>query len=179
MTLAPTGDGVLATSQRATVRSVDTSQSSLVLETDDGRTVTLTGEETSAERLDYAYATTVHRSQGATVTSAHLFADGGGRELAYVAMSRARSSTHVWTVADDTPQAVEDLRRDWAARRTRTWAIDIGQPDTPGGADRPTEQLRPHEQIRIVALAAAETAIARNANANANTNVIVTPLGER
>ena len=43
---------------------------------------------------DYGYATTVHRGQGSTTERAHLFADGGGRELAYVAMSRARESTH-------------------------------------------------------------------------------------
>lgn len=34
--------------------------------------------------------------QGATVDRAHVFADGGGRELAYVAMSRARESSQVY-----------------------------------------------------------------------------------
>ena len=46
--------------------------------------------DVSAERLDHAYAMTVHRTQGATTEVSHLFSDGGGRELAYVAMSRAR-----------------------------------------------------------------------------------------
>ncbi len=76
----------------------------------------------------YGYATTVHRSQGSTTARAHLFADGGGRELAYVAMSRARESTHAWVVADDVGQAADDLRRDWSARRTPTWALDTGLP---------------------------------------------------
>lgn len=76
--------------------------------------VHLGAEEAAADRLSYAYATTVHRSQGATTARAHLFADGGGRELAYVAMSRAREATHVWTVADDLGQAREDLVRDWS-----------------------------------------------------------------
>ena len=67
----------------------------------------------------------MHRSQGATTARAHLFADGGGRELAYVAMSRAREATHAWVVADDLAQAADDLRRDWSVRRTPTWALDL------------------------------------------------------
>ena len=129
VTLAPGPDGSLVTSQRATVEAVDPQAGAIAcLRTDDGRLVRLAGEEASAERLGYGYATTVHRSQGATVARAHLFADGGGRELAYVAMSRARQSTHIWAVADDLAQAVEDLRRDWTIRRSPTWAIDTGQP---------------------------------------------------
>ena len=128
VTLAPGPNGSLVTSQRATVEAVDPHAGALMLRTDDGRLVRLAGEEAGAERLGYGYATTVHRSQGATVARAHLFADGGGRELAYVAMSRARQSTHIWAVADDTAQAVEDLRRDWTIRRSPTWAIDTGQP---------------------------------------------------
>jgi hypothetical protein len=59
--------------------------------------------------------------------STHLFADGGGRELAYVAMSRAREATHAWVVADDLAQAAEDLGRDWSVRRTPTWALGAGR----------------------------------------------------
>ena len=107
----------------------------LALRTGDGRLVRLAAGEAVADRLGYAYATTVHRSQGATTTRAHLFADGGGRELAYVAMSRAREGTQVWTVADDLGQAREDLARDWSSQRRPTWAIDTGLPD-PGQLDR-------------------------------------------
>jgi len=64
----------------------------LTVRFDDGRDEVLTAEELSKDRLDHAYAVTVHRMQGATVDRAHVFADGGGRELAYVAMSRARES---------------------------------------------------------------------------------------
>ena len=101
VTLAPCPGGSLVTSERATVERVDTASGSLVLRTDDGRQARLSGEETGADRLALGYATTVHRSQGSTVTRAHLFADGGGRELAYVAMSRARECTHAWLVAAD------------------------------------------------------------------------------
>ena len=53
-------------------------------------------EEIGAAQLAHGYATTVHRSQGATHDLAHVYEDGGGRELAYVAMSRARDETHVY-----------------------------------------------------------------------------------
>ena len=162
VTLAPGPGGTLVTSERGTVEAVDPAAGALVLRTDDGRTVTLTGGEASAERLGYGYATTVHRSQGATVSRAHLFADGGGRELAYVAMSRARQSTHIWTVADDSAQAGEDLRRDWQDRRSPTWAIDLASP----GWDVPAERLDPKQRehrARHIALLAAKASITRRA----------------
>jgi hypothetical protein len=84
----------------------------------------------TADRLDYGYATTVHRAQGATVDTGHRFHDGGGRELAYVAMSRARRQSTVHVVADDIEQATEDLQRDWAHERRPRWAIDTGTPET-------------------------------------------------
>jgi conjugative relaxase-like TrwC/TraI family protein len=162
VTLAPGPGGSLVTSQRATVEAVDPHAQAVVLRTDDGRLVRLSGEEAGAERLGYGYATTVHRSQGATVGRAHLFADGGGRELAYVAMSRARQSTHVWAVADDTVQAVEDLQRDWTIRRSPTWAIDIGQPaPKQPDASQVLPTLSPERAVRTLALAKARNDIAK------------------
>ncbi len=102
----------------------------------------------------YGYATTVHRCQGSTTARAHLFADGGGRELAYVAMSRARGATHAWVVADDLPQAAEDLRRDWSARRTPTWALDAGLPETT--FKEAVVSLANPAHARVVALALAQ-----------------------
>jgi hypothetical protein len=95
----------------------------------DGREHRLGPDDIAADRLAHGYATTVHRSQGATVDTTHLFADGGGRELGYVAMSRARQASHVHVVADNPDQAVEDLVRDWSSERRQTWAIDTGRPD--------------------------------------------------
>lgn len=66
------------------------------------------------------------RSQGQTVDRAHVYADGGGRELAYVAMSRAKESSHAYLVADSLDQATEDLQREWSAERRMGWAIDLG-----------------------------------------------------
>ncbi|MGH9267991.1 MAG: hypothetical protein ACRD0D_07425 [Acidimicrobiales bacterium] len=87
-------------------------------------------EEMARDRLAHRYALTVHRSQGDTVDVAHRLEDGGGRELAYVSMSRARRHTTVHVVADDLDQAREDLTRDWAHERRSRWAIDSGTPAT-------------------------------------------------
>ena len=53
--------------------------------------------------------------QGAAVGRAHVFADGGGQELAYVAMSCARDTTQVYVAADDLDQAANDLIDEWSA----------------------------------------------------------------
>jgi hypothetical protein len=73
---------------------------------------------------------TVHRSQGDTTGTAHRFADGGGRELAYVSMSRAVDRNTVYAVADDLDQARADLVQDWSVERRQRWAIDTGTPTT-------------------------------------------------
>jgi hypothetical protein len=92
-----------------------------------------------------------------TVDRAHVCADGGGRELAYVAMSRARETSRVYVVSDDKAMAAEDLRRDWQRERRPTWAIDTGLPaiadltlETVGGMSAETKS-------RVIAIALAET----------------------
>jgi len=127
---APNHDAGVVTSQTATVFLTDDQglTPALILELGDGRRVRLQGEAIDAAHLSHAYAMTVHRCQGATVDAAHVLADGGGRELGYVAMSRAREQTHVYLVADDADQAREDLVRDWSASRRVRWAIDTGWP---------------------------------------------------
>ena len=127
VTLAPGADSRLVTSERGQVVAVRPDMGYLIARMDDGAFVGLSVEELSSDRLDHAYATTVHRSQGATVEVAHRFEDGGGRELAYVAMSRAREASTVWVVADDLDQAREDLVRDWSRELRPRWAIDTGQ----------------------------------------------------
>jgi hypothetical protein len=161
--LTPGVGGTMVTSERAVVEAVHPEAETLDLRTGDGRQVHLTGEQASAERLGYGYATTVHRSQGSTVTRAHLFADGGGRELAYVAMSRARECTHSWVVADDVDQAAEDLKRDWSIERTPSWAIDTGLPDAAQLTLDLVAGLAEDERARIAALAHAQTVITADA----------------
>jgi conjugative relaxase-like TrwC/TraI family protein len=163
VTLAPGRNGALVTSERGVVQVVEPATGSLHLRTSDGREVRLNSEDASSERLGYGYATTVHRSQGETVSRAHLFADGGARELAYVAMSRARDSSTAWVVADDLDQAAEDLRREWSVQRTPTWAIDTGLPDPETIAGQTVADLAEEDRLRIAALALAETKLTANA----------------
>ncbi len=149
--LAPDRDAGLVTSQRATITHVDVDAATVVLRADDGRHIGLTAGQLGADRFGHAYATTVHRFQGATVERAHLYADGGGRELAYVAMSRARQASTAYVVADDLAQAAEDLTRDWATRRTPTWAIDTGLP-SPQQASIDPGSIGERERVGIVAV---------------------------
>ncbi|MHB1536535.1 MAG: ATP-dependent DNA helicase, partial [Acidimicrobiales bacterium] len=132
ITLAPSAHGQLVTSQRGEVTGVDPDARSLTVRTDDGRTHTLGHDQIGPDKFALGYATTVHRSQGDTFDTAHLFADGGGRELAYVAMSRARDVAHLHAVADNVYQAVEDLTWTGAARSDRPGPSTPARPNTPG-----------------------------------------------
>jgi len=178
ITLAPGARGELVTSERGTVQAIDPNSRSLVARMDDGRAQPFGPDDLGRERLAHGYATTVHRSQGTTTDTAHLFADGGGRELGYVAMSRARHTSHVHVVADDHAQAVEDLVRDWSAERRQTWAIDTGTPttDQPSGA-HPLEieaasqvPIELRAVLRRARLAAERQALATNLKAAVGDN---------
>jgi len=107
--------------------------------------------------------------QGATVDRAHVFADGGGSELAYVAMSRAPETSHVYIVADDIDQAGEDLTREWSIQRRERWIIDIDtvaddtarrRPDLARRADRALRHARLRAE-RDAVLAVAPDAVKR------------------
>jgi conjugative relaxase-like TrwC/TraI family protein len=135
VTLAPNYQGDLVTSQRGTITAVDHDAQALTLTTDNGRTVMLAGEEIDAQHLDHGYALTVHRTQGATADRTHYLAEGGGRELAYVALSRARYRTTIHTVADDLDQAIDDLAYQWHQPATQDWITLTHQPDPGLGAD--------------------------------------------
>ncbi len=130
VTLAPGAKGQIVTSERGTITSVNTVDGSMRARMDDGRLQGFTADHTGKDRMNHGYAITVHRSQGATVDTAHRLEDGGGRELAYVSMSRARQHSTVWVIADDIDQAAEDLKRDWPQERRQRWAIDSGTPST-------------------------------------------------
>lgn len=86
--------------------------------------------------------------QGATVDRAQVFADGGGRELAYVAMSRARGTSHVYVTADDLDQAVEDLRAEWATDRRQRWVLDVDELAVEGKGRRPSLARRTEMTLR-------------------------------
>jgi hypothetical protein len=122
--LAPGPGGAWATSQRAEVCSVDPLAQTLVAVTPDGAHLHMGAEDIGADKLAHAYAITAHRSQGATVDVTHVLADGGGRELAYVAMSRARHESHVHVVAQDDRWAHDHLVWAWGQDRRQGWALD-------------------------------------------------------
>ena len=109
VTLTPNHDAHLVTSQRAQVIAVDHHTRSLTLRSDDGHQVVLSDEAIDRDHVDHAYALTVHREQGATSDRAHVLAEGGGRQLTYVAMSRARHHTTIHTVADNLDQAIDNI----------------------------------------------------------------------
>ncbi len=148
VTLAPGANGEIVTSECGAVLAVDVARRELGATMDDGRYQRFTGDDLAAGHLAHGYAVTAHRSQGATVRRAQSLEDGGGRELAYVKMSRAWESTTVHTVADSLEQAVEDLTRAWSHSRRIGWAIDRGIP----AQDEPTQrasQVEPPEPASL------------------------------
>ncbi|MDZ7676919.1 MAG: MobF family relaxase, partial [Acidimicrobiales bacterium] len=158
--LAPDPQGRFVTSQRGTVTAIDPGTGTLTIHFDqETEPVTLAGDAIDDAHLDHAYATTVHRAQGATVDRTHLYLDGGGRELAYVACSRARHATTIHTVADSLDQAIEDLERDWNLDRRQRWTLDTDLPATPGQPTRPALAPGADTGLRLGRLRAERTAI--------------------
>ncbi len=123
ITLAPGQGGAWVTSQQAVVTSVALGTQSLVARTREGAELHMGPDEIASDKLAHAYAITAHRSQGATVDVSYALEDGGGRELAYVAMSRARGESHVHVVAPGMSQAASRLAWAWADERRQAWAI--------------------------------------------------------
>jgi conjugative relaxase-like TrwC/TraI family protein len=147
--LAPNRVAQIVTSEQLTVTAMARDQ--VTARTSDGREVVLTGEAIDTDHLDYAYALTVHRAQGATYDRAHVLAAGGGRELAYVALSRARDRTTIHATADDLAQAVDDLEGDWSLEHHQRWITDtpavVGQHPDPIRADLDELQDLLHERF--------------------------------
>lgn len=81
--------------------------------------------------VDHGYALTVHKAQGVTVDRAHVVAgEMTGREWTYVAATRAREETRVYTTSDqlgrETEHALEksELARDMARSRAKDTTQD-------------------------------------------------------
>jgi hypothetical protein len=123
ITLTPGPDRAWTTSQAATVTAVDLDHRCLTAVTPDGRRLHIPADYVDADHLAYGYAVTAHRSQGATVDAAHVLADGGGRELAYVAMSRATGPSHVHIVSPTADYAADRLAWAWQTEQRQTWTV--------------------------------------------------------
>ncbi len=88
-----------------TAKSVASNQLTIQLD-DTGKTLTLNPHHFAA--LDHGYATTIHKSQGATVDNTFILASAQmDRHLAYVAMTRHKQDTSLY--GDNT--ALQKLRR--------------------------------------------------------------------
>ncbi len=142
ITLAPGQKGAWVTSQAARVTAVDPEAQTLTAITPDGRQLQMGLDDIAADRLAYGYAITAHRAQGTTVEVAHVLDDGGGRELAYVAMSRARNASHVYTTAPNLAQAAQRLTWSWDDERRQQWATDQTR-----AAQRLAELRAEHQQL--------------------------------
>lgn len=130
VTLAPYA-GLTVTSETGTVEQVHPDLGALTVRFDDGRHILLPPAFTASNRLAHGYAITVHRAQGSTVDTTHYLEDGGGRELAYVALSRARHRSTVYTHADDLDTAIDDLTTTWTTERRQQWITDRTTPLDP------------------------------------------------
>ena len=127
ITLAPGPRGAWVTSQPAQVTMVNPQTQQLTAVTPDGQHLRMGPDDIGSGRLSHGYAITAHRSQGSTVDVAHVLDDGGGRELAYVSMSRARTASHVYVTAADPLQAAERLAWTWDQQRRQAWITERDQ----------------------------------------------------
>jgi Ti-type conjugative transfer relaxase TraA len=77
--------------------------------------------------LDYGYAATVHKAQGATVDQAFMLATPGmDRHLAYVGMTRHREGVEVYAGRDDF-KSVEELKEKLSRARPKDSTLDYAQ----------------------------------------------------
>lgn len=92
------------------------------------------------------------------ILSDQEFADAKAKLLGGL-LSRARETSHVYLVADDTDQAVDDLTSEWSSERRQRGVIDT---DTPADADarrRPDLARRVDNAIRQARLRAERDAV--------------------
>ncbi len=75
----------------------------LVVGLDRGTTVTLDRAYLAAGQVEHAYAATVYKAQGSTVTTGHVLGTGLGREDGYVALSRGRAANRLYLVEGQAP----------------------------------------------------------------------------
>ncbi|GAC1532169.1 MAG: hypothetical protein NVS3B12_09420 [Acidimicrobiales bacterium] len=147
--LGPGPSGAWVTSERATIIAVHPAAGSIDAVTAEGRRLRLDRDHTGPDQLAHAYAMTAHRTQGATVDTAHVL-DGGGRELAYVAMSRARYASHVYVASDDLEEVSDRLGWSWTTERRVHWAHDQGTLQPESERHEPPDTIRHQaEEVKV------------------------------
>jgi conjugative relaxase-like TrwC/TraI family protein len=95
----------------------------ITVSTRDGGPVTVPHSYVRTGNLDHSYALTVHKAQGGTYDTSFVLADDHlYREAAYVALSRGRADSRIYTVADDGTDEHRTHERPDPLRRLRTSA---------------------------------------------------------
>jgi conjugative relaxase-like TrwC/TraI family protein len=131
----------VANGSRGTVAAVDLVERTATVDLDDGRRVTLPRRYLDRGHLSHAYALTGHKTQGLTLERAFVLADDQRalREWGYVALTRARETTRVYTIAshlepDASPHRpepagpVDRLAEALARPAAQTLALDAAGP---------------------------------------------------
>ena len=99
----------------------------LAVKTDDGKTIQFSPTAAGGyNHLDHGYAMSVHKAQGATVSSCYLLASEvmGDREWAYVGASRAREETRLYC----TTEMRESMEQTFSRSRQKTSTLDYQKP---------------------------------------------------
>jgi Ti-type conjugative transfer relaxase TraA len=108
-----------------TVAEVSKDAMRVVLDGPERREVSFSLKDYAA--LDYGYAATVHKAQGATVDQAFMLATPGmDRHLAYVGMTRHRDGVEVYAGRDDF-KGFEELKEKLSRARPQDSTLDYAQ----------------------------------------------------
>jgi hypothetical protein len=93
----------IANGNRGTITAVDPQQHAVEVALDDGRRLTLPARYLEAGHVAHSYALTGHKTQGLTFEHAFVLADERRalREWGYVALTRAREQTRLYTTAHE------------------------------------------------------------------------------
>jgi conjugative relaxase-like TrwC/TraI family protein len=148
----------VANGQRGTVVGIEGEQRAIVVELDNRR-LTLPARYLDAGHVSYAYVLTGHKTQGLTVESAFVLAEGEGKlkEWGYVALSRARCETRLYAVArevdpDASPHRIEPagplerLADALTRSAAQTLALDTSQSDNPAALGRRARLLADRQE---------------------------------
>jgi len=151
----------------ATVIEVTTSAIAARLDGKEKREVEFRLADYSA--LDYGYAATIHKAQGATVERAFVLATPGmDRHLAYVAMTRHREQAEIYASREDfndfqalkqrlSRERMKDTTLDYAERRGLEVSHRSAGRDDTNAADRnPIERFKKAQQEFIQATSRAD-----------------------
>lgn len=105
---------------QGTVTKIDRENHIMQVKTDGDQEKTVNVNYSQYRQFDHAYAVTEHKSQGATVTHAIVAHEGGANANAtYVAMTRAKEETHVFT-ADK-----EQFKKDMTIKQENRSALEL------------------------------------------------------